>query len=144
MAWAVPVMSRGKSWERRSWSTSPSKSRHLIVLPSAWAPAWQSTWRCGWASKAHRCASCLSRHADAFLQKHVTQPDQWQADQTRGVAASGAAKQAHAQAFGLEAAAAVIGLLGQQVALHSRFLEVAKMHGEWHAVDLRRPGGTIE
>ena len=54
---------------------------------------------------------------DAFGEQHAYQANQRQADQAGGVIAFGALKQAHAQTFGFEAACAVVGLFGEQVAL---------------------------
>ncbi|MNG05795.1 hypothetical protein D3C84_890070 [compost metagenome] len=45
-------------------------------------------------------------------------------------------KQAHPQTFGLEAASAIVGLFGAQVAFDACGVECAHVHGERHAVDL--------
>ena len=76
--------------------------------------------------------------------QHVHQADQGEADQAVAVAAFGAAKQADAQAFGLEAARAVEGLFGGQVAHDLRFAESAEMHREGYAVGLLLAGGAVK
>lgn len=84
------------------------------------------------------------RDLDAAGVQHVHQANQGKADQAVAVAAFCAAKQADAQAFCLEAASAVEGLFGCQVAHDLRFAEWAEMYGERYAVGLLLPGGAVE
>jgi hypothetical protein len=73
------------------------------------------------------------------LSKHGYQADQRQPDQAGGVIALGALKQAHPEAFCFEAASAVVGLLGMQVAFDLLRGERAHVHGKRYAVGLVLP-----
>lgn len=95
------------------------------------------------ADRDWRVAPAL-RHFYFFVDQHVHQANQWQADQAGGVFALGAAKQADAQTFGLEAAGAIEWLLALQVAQDLLVAQWAKMHGEGYAFDLAFAGARIE
>ena len=84
------------------------------------------------------------RDLDAAGVQHVHQANQGEADQAVAVATFCAAKQANAQAFCFEAAGAVEGLFGCQVAHDLRLTEWAKMYGERYAVGLLLSAGAIE
>lgn len=90
------------------------------------------------------CPVQASGDADTFINKHGHKADKRQPDQAGGVIALGALKQADPEAFCFEAASAVVGLLGMQVAFDLLRGERAHVHGKRYAVGLVLAGLAVE
>lgn len=81
---------------------------------------------------------------DALGQQEINQSHQGQADKAVGVATLKALKQGDAQGFGLEAAGAAIGLVGEQVALNLLSAEMPEADFKGFGDNLTSPGAGIE
>src|SRR5687768_10308164 len=100
-------------------------------MPAACLPA-------GWESRRG------SNYANAGALEHLGERDERQADQRGGILGLDARDEGDAEAFGLGAAGAVVGLFLLQVALDARVVELTEMHAARNDARLHAAAPPIE